>query len=124
MGRHVFSDIGGKPLPGRINIVVSSTLTQSDTQTEVYASLDAAIESGKQHAKAASTDLFLIGGRRIYEEGLKIADRLYVTEVNQEYAGDITFPEYRNEIGSTWMSTSVTPGEEVTFKVYDRNSSI
>jgi len=49
---------------------------------------------------------------------------LYVTEVNQEYAGDITFPEYRNEIGSTWMSTSVTPGVEVTFKVYDRNSSI
>ena len=124
MGRHVFSDIGGKPLPGRTNIVVSSTLKQGETQTEVYASLDAAIESGKQHAETASTDLFLIGGRRIYEAGLQIADRLYITEVKNEYSGDITFPEYRSEIGSTWMLTSVTPGEEVTFKVYDRNYTV
>lgn len=124
MGRNVFSDIGGKPLPGRKNIVVSSTLSSQETQTDVYATLEEALHAAKAYAKEQSTDLFLIGGRRIYEEGLTIADRLYITEVLEPYEGDTTFPEYRDEINTVWECTSITPGNEVIYKVYDRKSSI
>lgn len=124
MGRNVFSDIGGKPLPGRKNIVVSSTLSSQETQTDVYATLEEALHAAKAYANEQSTDLFLIGGRRIYEEGLTIADRLYITEVLEPYEGETTFPEYRDEINTVWECTSVTPGNEVIYKVYDRKSSI
>lgn len=124
MGRNVFADIGGKPLPGRKNIVVSSTLNSEEIQTEVYTTLDDALQAGKAYAKEHSTDLFLIGGRRIYEEGLSIVDRLYITEVLETYEGDTYFPEYRSDIDSVWECTSVTPGDEVLYKVYDRKSSI
>lgn len=124
MGRNVFLDIGGKPLPGRKNIVVSSTLSPQVTQTEVYATLQEALVAGKIHANEQSTDLFLIGGRRIYEEGLQIADRLYITEVLATYKGDTMFPEYRDQINTVWECTSATQGDEVVYKVYDRKSSI
>ncbi|HBV99984.1 MAG TPA: hypothetical protein DEF03_02200 [Bacteroidetes bacterium] len=116
--------MGGKPLPGRKSIVVSSTLSSQETQTDVYATFEEALHAAKAYAKEQSTDLFLIGGRRIYEEGLTIADRLYITEVLEPYEGDTTFPEYRNEINTVWECTSVTPGDEVIYKVYDRKSSI
>jgi dihydrofolate reductase len=122
MGRNVFMDIGGKPLPGRKNIVVSSTLTSKEAQTDVYTTLEDALKAGKVYAEAHSTDLFLIGGRRIYEEGLTMADRLYITEVLETYEGDTTFPEYRQDIDNVWECTSVTPGDEVVYKVYDRKS--
>lgn len=78
----------GKPLAGRRNLVVSETLQHGTEGFEVYRSLAAALEA------AYNTDPmpFLIGGRRIYEEGLPLCTHLFLTEIDTPHDGDVCFP--------------------------------
>ena len=88
MGRNTYESIGN-PLPMRLNIVVSSTL-KSNGYILVAKSLEEAIII----ASKFRMDIFLIGGYKIYEEGLKYADKLYITEVDTIKTGDTVFPEF------------------------------
>lgn len=87
MGRKTFDSIG-KPLPNRLNIVVSKTVT--DIQGCVtFDSLVKAIEHSKH------LNPFIIGGGQIYKEALEknLIDTAYVTEVDCTVEGD-TFFDY------------------------------
>lgn len=86
MGRNTFESIG-KPLPGRRNIVVSRNPAWHAQGCEVFASLDAALESCRDAA-----DVFVIGGATLYQQLMGRADRLYLTEVETSPAGDAWFP--------------------------------
>jgi dihydrofolate reductase len=117
MGRKTYESIG-KPLPGRTNIV----LTQNPNFTappEVlrFASLDAALG----HCRAQNAEsVFIIGGSKIYQRALPLADRLFVTEVHQRVNGDTKFPDYdRGE----WTETARGDGPEYSFVEYARQSS-
>jgi dihydrofolate reductase len=93
MGRKTWDSLG-RPLPGRLNLVVSR---QADLQlegAEVFASLDQAISRASQWATAQGVDeLMLIGGAQLYELGLAMAERLYLTRVALSPQGDAWFPE-------------------------------
>lgn len=115
MGRIVFEEIGEKPLPGRRNIVLSRTKSWHQPDIEHYSSLEEALEAVSDEPK-----VFIIGGRALYEKGLEIADKLYVTLIHQAYEGDTWFPEYRDQIGKKWEETERREMEELTFVVYDR----
>lgn len=95
MGRLTFESIG-RPLPGRLNIVVSSQPGATEGVTWVT-SLDEAIK-----AAGDVPEIMVIGGGRIYEQMLKRADRLYLTHIDAEVEGDTQFPDY--EPGE-WQST-------------------
>lgn len=82
MGRKTFESIG-KPLPNRKNIIISSNKI-NDVIT--YSSLREAINNCKNE------EIFLIGGSKIYEEGMNYADKLYITLVNKSINGDTYFP--------------------------------
>lgn len=86
MGRATFESIG-RPLPERHNLVVSRTLRPS-SGIVVCASLAAAME----HARRLQRALFFIGGREIYRQALPLADRLLISWIEQDYAGDCFFP--------------------------------
>jgi dihydrofolate reductase len=73
MGRKTFESIG-KALPGRRNIVVTRTPVDVEG-VESAATLEGALEM------AGGADVWLVGGARIYEEGLKYADVIDVTYV-------------------------------------------
>lgn len=94
MGRKTFESIG-KPLPNRTNIIIS---TNPDFQTAgitVVHSIQAAID----HARSTGdTEAFIIGGGEIYRKSLALCDRLYLTQIIEEFEGEITFPEidFRN----------------------------
>lgn len=90
MGRKTFDSLGGKPLPNRLNIVISRN-PQTDTDSVVWAaSLEAAIDT----ARAQNPDeIMVIGGAQIYALALKLADRLYLTEVETRVQGDAHFPD-------------------------------
>jgi dihydrofolate reductase len=45
-------------------------------------------------ACAGDDELFVIGGAELFREALQLADRLYLTEVHAEFAGDVFFPQY------------------------------
>jgi len=84
MGRRTFESIG-RPLPGRQNIVLSSSLDYQHEGVDVAHSLDEAI------AKAEDDDIYIIGGVRVFHEALPLAARIYETRVHALVAGDVLF---------------------------------
>lgn len=94
MGRKTWDSLPRKPLPGRLNIVVTRQPDYTAEGAEVFASLDAALERGRAQARADGVaEVCVIGGAQIYSETLPVADRLYLTEVAAEPDGDAHFPD-------------------------------
>lgn len=90
MGRKTYQSIG-RPLPGRPNIVVSRNPDFSPDGVEVRQSLTDAIA----HAATLTTDeAMIIGGAGLYGEALAHASRIYLTEIEAEVEGDVTFPPF------------------------------
>jgi len=93
MGRNTWDSIPEKfrPLPDRYNIVVSRTLS-----IRPGIAIAGSLENALLLAKAQNTErVCFIGGARIYEEGLRYADTLYLTLVDDpEKEGDVFFPSY------------------------------
>lgn len=88
MGRKTFEAIG-KPLPGRLNIIISRNPNYQQAGCVVSGSLEAALA----HACKASAQVFVIGGATLYEAALPIANDLYLTEIHETFSGDTFFPE-------------------------------
>ena len=90
MGRKTFESIG-KPLPNRINIVITRNQLWSSLGCTVCYSL----EEGLIEAKKNNNEIFIIGGAEIYKQGIRYADKLYLTLVDKEYPeADAFFPDY------------------------------
>lgn len=82
MGRKTYQSIG-RPLPGRTNIVVTR---QPDFQAEgclIAHSVEEALA-----LVAGDEEIFITGGTAIYQAGLAYADRIYLTVVHHDFAGD------------------------------------
>jgi dihydrofolate reductase len=86
MGRKTFESIG-KPLPGRKNIVITRDTSYNPEGCIVVNSIDEAMES------AGEGETFIIGGAEIYRAFMPIADKLYMTLINEEFEADSFFPE-------------------------------
>ena len=87
MGRKTFESIG-KPLPGRINIVLSRKDLDIDGVTVVN-NVQSALDLAKGHNKK----IFVIGGSEIYKLFLPYANHLHISEVDDEKEADAFFPE-------------------------------
>ncbi|WP_371850887.1 MULTISPECIES: dihydrofolate reductase [Pseudomonas] len=93
MGRKTWDSLG-RPLPGRLNLVVSRQPGLQLDGAEVFPSLDAAIVRADQWAReTGASELMLIGGAQLYAQGLAQAARLYLTRVDLSPEGDAYFPE-------------------------------
>jgi len=87
MGRKTFESIG-RPLPGRLNLVLSRQSIEIAGCTVVH-TLDEAVA-----AAGDAAELMVMGGAEVYAMTLPHADRLYVTEVAGRFEGDAWFPEF------------------------------
>lgn len=115
MGRGVFEELNEIPLPGRRNMVLSTTKEYQNAET--FDSLEKALESVEDE------EVFIIGGSVLYRSTLDIADKMIVTEIHKEYDGDTFFPEYRDDIGKIWKESSRKDAAELSFVVYERISN-
>lgn len=100
MGRKTFQSLG-KPLDGRLNIVISRDLSFTAEGASVVHSLEAAIDLVRSTAAAA--EIMIIGGAEIYRAALPYADRIYLTRVHATPAGDTTFAV---PTGGNWREVS------------------
>ncbi|QJQ96885.1 MULTISPECIES: dihydrofolate reductase [Halomonadaceae] len=92
MGRKTFASIG-RPLPGRLNIVVTRDPAFSHPGVRVCHDLASALELADQQAIIDGVDeIMVMGGAQIYAQALVLASRLYLTEVDVEVEGDAHFP--------------------------------
>lgn len=87
MGRKTYESIG-RPLPGRKNIILTSNPDYEAPGCVVVHSLEQAFQA------ADAEELMVIGGSALYRECLPIAERLYLTQIHREFAGDTFFPEF------------------------------
>lgn len=87
MGRKTYQSIG-RPLPGRRNIIVTRQDDLAFEGCETVHSLGEALQIARDAAEA-----FVVGGAELYRLALPRADRLYLTLIEAEYAGDAYFPD-------------------------------
>jgi len=109
MGRKTYDSLG-RPLPQRHNVVL--TRSQSWTPAADHAdhitiaySLPHALDLCRQHDPGQ--EVMIIGGADIFAMALPLADRLYLTEVHLDPAGDTYFPPFDR---SEWHEVSRQPG--------------
>jgi len=94
MGRHTWESLPKKPLPGRQNIIITRDWEYAAEGARVYSNLNAAINSAKAiAARNGEQEVFIIGGQSLYERALPMTDILYISEVDAEVDGDVSFPE-------------------------------
>ncbi len=91
MGRKTFESLGSKPLAGRTNVVISSSLEPQD-DVVVFRSIDDFLTS-EYNCK----DTFVIGGSTVYRQMLPYVDELYLTEVDISLPADTFFPEFKEQ---------------------------
>jgi dihydrofolate reductase len=87
MGRKTFESLG-KPLPGRINIVLTSNLDKSMYHPDiwVYSSIPLLLNDLKGRTA------YVIGGAHIFDSFMRFADTLHVTHIDKEFESDTTAP--------------------------------
>ena len=97
MGRKTYESIN-RLLPGRTTVIVTRQRDYTVPGAIVVHSIDEALEACR-----GDSEVFVIGGADIFRDALPLADRLYLTIVDAEPAGDTLMPEFDM---SDWRETS------------------
>lgn len=112
MGRKTFESIG-RPLPSRLNIVITRDENFSVDGVTRVSSLDDAYMLAKEHAAAKGLDeIFVIGGGQVYQQALDKADQIHLTRVLTELEGDTLFPVLKPEQWKLVHHEDVPAGEK------------
>jgi dihydrofolate reductase len=137
-----------RPLPGRLNIVLTRDPSYVATGASVVHTLQEALKvgaggtapeetrraapsvssppgGGAPHGGAFGGGLFVIGGAELYAHALPLADRLELTEIDRDFPGDVFFPEIAPD---EWREISRQPGISsnglrYAFTTYERTQS-
>lgn len=119
MGRKTWESLPEKfrPLPGRNNIVISRQAGYQAPGATVASSLAAALSAAQQG------EAFVIGGAELYAAALPLAERLELTEIDAEFAGDTYFPaidlhQWRETTRQTHHDEA---GFDYAFVIYQKN---
>ena len=97
MGRKTFESIG-RPLPNRINYVISRTVKQIDG-AHVFDNLESAMLAAEKHNNDMGivNEIVIIGGGYLFKETLPVMNKLVITKVDCNVLGDIYYPKVEME---------------------------
>jgi dihydrofolate reductase len=129
MGRKTWQGLG-RPLPGRLNIVVTRDSAFAAEGAEVVGSLEDGIALARVRARCmtGADDICVIGGGQIYREAIGLADRLLITHVEASPQGDTIFPEIDPNLWQVVSSERAPPGERdshaTRYTVYARRPAV
>ena len=90
MGRKTYESIG-HPLPNRVNIILTRDENWQAEGCIVVHSIDEALEIAREKEEQ---EIFIFGGEEIFRQTINIADKLYLTIVEDEPVADTFFPDY------------------------------
>ena len=116
MGRKTFESIG-RPLPGRVTVILTRDRDYRAQGCLTAHTLQAAID-----ACGDDPEVFCVGGAELYAQVLPLADRLYLTEIQADFAGDAYFPAFDSQL---WQESGrehrvSAEGLDYDFVIYDR----
>lgn len=115
MGRKTLQSLpGGKPLPGRRNIVISRNKTLVVPGVEFVSSVDGLLEITKNET------VYVIGGEQIYRLLLPYCEKAYITKIAGVYETDTFFPDL--DSNCNWRVDSayepITSENDITYRIY------
>lgn len=87
MGRKTIEAIG-KPLPNRVNIVISRDKNYDGCI------MARSFEEAMEKARETGLEIYITGGSTVYAPAIDIVDKMYITEIDVEYEGDTYFPDF------------------------------
>lgn len=124
MGRKTWDSLG-RPLPGRTNIVITRNCILRAEGAVIVHSLSQACSVAKKLALQNDADaIFIIGGGEIFQQGLQIADKIFLTEVLASIEGDSFFPVFDKEKWTLVQTQYIPEGDKdshpTRFVVYER----
>lgn len=122
MGRKTWDSLPKKPLPDRLNLVITRGERKFDNMT-VFINMEEAKVRAKEAAKNHNDEWFVIGGGQIYKELLPFCDRVYVTKIFKSHNNvDTYFPTLeQKEWEITHQSEILTFNDlQYQFLIYDR----
>jgi len=94
---------GGRPLPGRRNLVLSRSPAFTVEGAEVFHTLEALLAQ-------APADSFVIGGESVYHSLLDACDQVYVTKIMSTFPADAFFPNL--DANPDWEPSETGPLQE------------
>jgi dihydrofolate reductase len=100
MGRKTWESLPKKPLPGRLNIVVTRQSRLEVPGAEVATTFEAAVGRAEREGPG---EVAVIGGAEIYRAALAVADLVYLTEIHAQFDGDAHFARLNMD---EWRETS------------------
>lgn len=103
LGRRNYEAIG-RPLPNRTNIVLTRQSAYTAPGCTVVSSLDGAFQLARTQKE---TECFVVGGGEIYAQAMPMVQRMYLTILDKDFAGDVFFPTWKgdseNPLGPEWV---------------------
>ncbi len=95
MGRKTFETLG-KPLKGRLNIVVSKNTSYKTIYDDVI--IKSSIDEAIKYCKTLKPEkIFIIGGGEIYRQAILFVDEMIITFMKFEAEGEVKFPKINND---------------------------
>ena len=116
MGRRTFESLPGV-LPNRRNIVLQLSNESPIEGVEIFNSIESILDSVKNEE-----EVFIIGGASIYRQFLPYANKLYLTEVMEEYENpDVHFPSFdKSEYNKTILKEGEDNNIKYKFVIYEK----
>lgn len=120
MGRRTFDSIG-RALPGRRTIVITRHTGWAAPGVEVAHSVVDAIALAAAGTDSIDDEVMVVGGGEIYRQTMDLADRLEITHVAAEIAGDTRFPDIDP---ASWRAVDTEAHDGYSFVSYQRRAPI
>lgn len=95
MGRNTWNSLPRKPLPGRINVIVSSRMNRSSSNSSDDIIVEQSLTTAIDRLRESKVDCcWIIGGAALYEEAFSLPqlDRIYLTRIYKTYDCDVFLP--------------------------------
>lgn len=117
MGRNTWDSLGRKKLPGRINIVITTSSIQGDPDAIYFGEMQKLLQT--IHSDYPNKTVWIIGGANIYKQALPYCDNLYLTKFKQEYDCD-AFVDRESLLPFQKLVTYNNDNEDVSFSVWSK----
>lgn len=116
MGRKTWESFGSKPLPNRINVVLTNRDIEGEADLVAFGDVEDVINNLKE--KYPDLHIFIIGGANLYRQALPFCDKVYVTRIKGAYRCD-TFM-YSQDFEGFGVQEYIETDDELTIQIRSR----
>lgn len=118
MGLNTYNSIS-KPLPNRENIVLSSTIQNLPKEVKQYTN----INKLTKYLQNINEEVFIIGGASLYNHFISIADKMYITQIEDTKEADAYFPKINKEEWNIKIIKEVEEEVKYKFILFERRNN-